>query len=118
MGTTSLTREQLNEAIEQFADKIMETLGATVTDGEASEPELSDTSFKVIGLDGEECVVDATEISPGTLIVENVYEYFRCYMGGDTPNPWVRYTGTTYSHEDFAEEMREAGTIPRIIHGG
>ena len=32
MGATSLTREQLNEAINQFADKILETLGATVTD--------------------------------------------------------------------------------------
>ena len=118
MGATSLTREHLNEAINEFADKIMEALGVTVTDEEAGELELSGTCFKVIGLDGEECVKDATEISPGTLIVEDVYEYFRCYMGSDVNDPWVRYTGKTYSHAEFAEEMREARTIPRIVHEG
>ena len=35
MGTASLTREQLNDIIEQFANKIMETLGADVTDERA-----------------------------------------------------------------------------------
>ena len=36
----TITREQLNEAINEFADKIMEALGATVADEETSEPEL------------------------------------------------------------------------------
>ena len=39
MGATSLTREQLNEAINQFADKIMDALGATVTDEAEAEPD-------------------------------------------------------------------------------
>ena len=118
MGATSLAREQLNEAFNEFADKIMEALGAIVANEEASEPELSGTRFKVIDLDGEEGVVDAREISAGTLIVEDVFEYFRCRTGNDVNNPWVRYVGATYSHEEFAEEMREAGTIPRIVHVG
>lgn len=119
MGTASLTREQLNEAINEFADKIMEALGADVTDEETtSEPELTGTRFKVIDLDGKEGVADAREISAGTLIVEDAFEYFRCFTGCDVADPWVRYTGMTYSHEDFAEEMREAGTIPHIVHRG
>lgn len=114
----TITREQLNEAIEQFADKIMEALGATVSDEEVSEPELTGTYFKVIDLDGEERVVDATDLSPGTLISEDAFEYFRCYMGGNVNGSWVRYTGKVYSHAEFAEEMREALSIPRIIHEG
>lgn len=117
MGATSLTRDQLNEAINQFADKIMDALGATVTDEEAGEPELTGTKFKVIDLDGEERVVDAKLIDCGTLIREDVFEIFRCSegFGGD---PWVRYNGRTLSHEEFAEEMRNAVTLPQIVHKG
>lgn len=118
MGATSLTREQLNEAINEFADKIMEALGADVADEETTEPELTDTRFRAIGLDGEEHVVDATSISGGTLVVVDVYEYFRCYGTGVECHPWVCYTGTTFSHEEFAAEMRDADTPPRIIHEG
>lgn len=116
--TETITREQLNEAIEQFADKIMEALGATVSDEEASESELTGTYFKAIGLDGEERVMDAIDISLGTLISEDVYEYFRCHTGSDVTEPWVRYTGATYSHTDFAEQMRKAPSLPRIVHEG
>lgn len=117
MGTTSLTREQLNEAIEQFADKIMEALGADVTDEEAGEPELSGTHFKVIDLDGEERVVDATEISSGTLIMEGPFESF-CYGSGFGNRAWMRYNGGPCTHEGFAAEMRDASELPRIVHVG
>lgn len=118
MGTASLTREQLNEAVEQFAGKIMEALGATVSDEETSEPELTGTCFEVIDLAGEKCVMDAMDVSSGTLILEDAFEYFRCYTGGDISAPWVCYSGATYSHEGFAEKMREAFNTPRIVHHG
>ena len=116
--TETITREQLNEAIEQFADKIMEALGATILNKEASESELTGTFFKAIGLDGTERVVDAREISAGTLILEDVYEHFRCYEGGDVSGTWVCYSGATYRHEKFAEKMRRSSSTPRIIHEG
>ena len=115
MGATSLTREQLNEAINQFADKIMDALGATVTD--EAEPELTGTKFKVIDLDGEVHVMDAKLIDCGTLICEDVFEIFCCGTGFGG-NPWIRYNGRTLSHEEFAEEMRNANTLPRIVHNG
>lgn len=117
MGTASLTREQLNEAINEFANKIMETLGATVADEETTEPELTGTYFKVIGLNGEEHVRDATLIDPGTLIKQDMFEFFRCGTGLGN-SPWIRYNGRPLSHEEFAEEMREGDTLPRIIHNG
>ena len=118
MTTATTTREQLNEAIEQFADKIMEALGANVADEESSKPELTGTRFKVIDINGMERTVDATEIGAGTLIVEDAFEYFRCYTSDNVNDPWVRYTGSTYSHMEFAEEMRNADSTPRIVHWG
>lgn len=119
MGTTSLTREQLNEAIGEFADKIMEALGATVTDEAETEPELTGTHFKVIDTDDEELVVDATDIACGTLVMRGVFEYFR-YASEEYGNscPWACYNGRQLSHEEFAAEMRAAPYAPRIAHWG
>lgn len=117
MGATSLTREQVNDVIEEFADKIMEALGATVADEETSEPELSGTRFKVINLAGDEMELDAENISSGTLVTDIAFEYFRCGLQSAT-GPWVKYTGRSLTHEEFAAEMRAAESTPRIAHWG
>lgn len=113
----TITREQLNEAINEFADKIMEALGATVADEETSEPELTRTCFKVRNLNGDEIEVDAVDVSSGTVIADGAFEYFCCCKNGET-GPWVRYNGASYSHEQFASEMRNALIMPRIVHYG
>lgn len=124
MGTASLTREQLNEAtghlgeaIEQFANKIIESLGVTITDEETTEPELSSTRFKAINLNGDVVELDAEDVNVGTLVADGVIEYFRCIPDG-VAGPWVRYSGQSYSHEEFAAEMRRAYARPRIVHEG
>ena len=117
MGTASLTREQLNEIIGELADKIMEALGATVADEATAEPELSGTRFKVINLAGDEMELDAEDIPSGTLVRDIAFEYFRCGPQGAT-GPWVKFTGGSLTHEEFAAEMRAAAPMPRIIHWG
>ena len=119
MGTTSLTREQVNEAINEFADKIMEALGATVTDEAETEPELAGTYFKVIDIDDRERIVDATDISCGTLVKRGAFEYFRCGVDEhDNSYPWMHYGGRQLTHEEFAAEMRATPYIPRVVHWG
>lgn len=113
----TITREQLNEAIEEFANKIMEALGVTVADEEANEPELTGTRFKAVELDGERVEVDAEEILPGTVVVDGGLEYFRCYQD-DKTGPWVKYTGVSFGHNAFAAVMRNAISTPHIIHRG
>lgn len=117
MGATSLTREQLDEAINEFADKIMEALGAAVADEETAEPELSGTRFKVINLAGDEMELDAEDISSGTLVMDIAFEYFRCGPQSAT-GPWVKFTGNSLTHEEFAAAMRAAASTPRIAHWG
>lgn len=117
MGTASLTREQLNEAINEFADKIMETLGANVTDEATTEPELSGTRFKAINLNGDIVELEAEDMNVGTLVADGTFEYFRCSQQDET-GPWVKFTGTSFSHYEFAAEMRRASLTPHIIHEG
>lgn len=117
MGATSLTREQLNEAINEFADKIIESLGATITDEETTEPELSGTRFKAINLNGYMVELDAEDVNVGTLVADGAFEYFRCSQQDET-GPWVKFTGTSFSHYEFAAEMRRASLTPHIIHEG
>lgn len=113
----TITREQLNEAIEEFADKIMEALGVTVADEEASELEVSGTRFRAINPNEREVEVYAEEIHPGTVVVDGEVEYFRCYQD-DKTGPWVKYTGVSLGHNAFAAVMRDADQTPRIIHEG
>lgn len=117
MGATSLTREQLDEAINEFADKIMEALGAAVADEETAEPELSGTRFKVINPAGDEMELDAEDVSSGTLVADGAFEYFRCGPHGAT-GPWVKFTGMSLTCEEFAAEMRAAAPTPRIVRWG
>lgn len=115
MGTTSLTREQLNEAINQFADKIMEALGATVTDEAAGEPELTGTKFQARNEGGDLITVDSAALTFGVLIVAGVVEYFKASTGGA---PWVCYDGEQVTDEEFARRMRNSFHMPRIVHQG
>lgn len=113
----TITREQLNEAINEFADKIMEALGVTVAGEETVEPELSGTRFKVLNADGTVEGVDAVNINPGSVVAVGAIEYFR-YFSDDGTDQWVRYSGEMYNHEEFAAEMRAVPMTPRIIHEG
>lgn len=115
--TETIAREQLNEIIGEFADKIMNALGVPIADEEPDGPELTDTCFKVTDLSGNEMEVDAVDVNTGTVIADGVYEYFRCHQEGET-GPWVRYTGESYTHEEFAEEMRNTYKLPCIVHYG
>ena len=119
MTTATITREQLNEAINKFANKIMDALGAAVTDEAETEPELADTYFKVIDTDDEELVVDAANIPCGTLVTRGVIEYFRYSLGEqDSSCSWMCYNGRRLTPEEFAAEMRAASRTPRIAHWG
>lgn len=117
MGTASFTREQLNDVIEQFANKIMESLGANAADEETSEPELTGTHFKATDTDGAEMEVDAAKVMPGTLVLDGSLEYFRCYADNEI-GPWVKYTGISFTHDEFAEEMRLSPMTPCVVHRG
>ena len=62
-------------------------------------------------------VADAQELNTGTLIIVEDWEVFRILETSDQ-KPWITYIGEAYSHEQFAELMREQFVKPKIVHNG
>lgn len=112
----TITREQLNEAINEFADKIMEALGATVAGEETNKPEPTGTRFKAIDTNGEEVEMDAVDIVPGTLLTVGLIEYFRCRSSRE--GDWMSFLGEWYTNEEFAEKVRNHSSLPTVVHWG
>lgn len=106
--TNNNVQEMIDEAVEEFRKKL---------ETEFKEPELTGTQFECIDNNGELYIADAEEFMTGTLIIGGDWETFRIL---ETPEqkPWITYTGKAYSHEQFAEIMREQFIKPKIVHVG
>ena len=117
--TEVISRERLNEIIDQFATAILDALetGPTTEEG-SSEPEMAvpDTKFMALTMDEKPEVVDAAELQSGTLILLNYAEYFHCRLAQD--GDWMSYSGEWYTDEELAEKLRNELCQPRLIHWG
>ena len=117
--TETITREQLNEMIDQFATTILEALEAAPMDGEGSsepEPVAPDNKYLMFTPDDRAEMVDVTELASGALIILDCAEYFHCRMGSE--GEWMSYLGDWYTGEQFAEKMRDARSQPTVAHWG
>lgn len=98
----------IDDAVEEFRKKL---------ENEFKEPELTGTKFECIDNNGELFIADAKQIEIGTLILVGDWETFRIL---ETPDqkPWITYIGEAFTHEKFAELMREQFVKPKIVHMG
>nr|DAE50547.1 MAG TPA: hypothetical protein [Caudoviricetes sp.] len=99
-------QKMIDDAVEEFRKKL-----------EKEFPELADTQFECIDNNGELFVADAKELNTGTLIIVDGWEVFRI-LDTFEQEPWITYIGETYTHEQFAELMREQFVKPKIVHAG
>lgn len=99
-------QKMIDDAVEEFRKKL-----------EKGFTELTGTQFECIDNNGELFVVDAQELNTGTLITVDGWEVFRILETYDQ-KPWITYIGEAYSHEQFAELMREQFVKPKIVHEG
>lgn len=99
-------QKMIDDAVEEFRKKL-----------ENEFTELTGTQFECIDNNGELFVADAQELNTGTLIIVEDWEVFRILETSDQ-KPWITYIGEAYSHEQFAELMREQFVKPKIIHVG
>ena len=117
--TEVISRERLNEIIDQFATAILDALetGPTTEEG-SSEPEMAvpDTKFMALTMDEKPEVVDAAELQSGTLILLDFVEYFRSRLSGE--GDWMSFSGEWYTNEEFAEKVRNHSALPRVVHWG
>lgn len=105
---TTDIQKMIDDAVEEFRKKL---------EKEFKEPELTGTQFECIDNNGELFVADAQELNTGTLIIVDDWEMFRILETSDQ-KPWITYIGEAYSHEQFAELMREQFVKPKIMHNG
>lgn len=101
-------QQKIDEAVEEFRKKL---------EKEFTEPKLTGTQFECIDNNGELFVANAQELNTGTLIIVEDWEVFRILETSDQ-KPWITYIGEAYSHEQFAELMREQFVKPKIVHNG
>lgn len=99
-------QKMIDDAVEEFRKKL-----------ENEFTELTGTQFECIDNNGELFVADAQELNTGTLIIVEDWEVFRILETSDQ-KPWITYIGEAYSHEQFAELMREQFVKPKIVHNG
>lgn len=104
--TNNNVQKMIDDAVEEFRQKL-----------EKEFTELTGTKFECFDKNGELFIADAKQIEVGTLILVEDWEAFRILKTSDQ-KPWITYTGETFTHEQFAELMREQFVKPKIIHAG
>lgn len=117
--TETITRERLNEMIDQFATAILEALEAAPMDGEGSsepEPVVPSTECLMLTSADKAEMVDIADLASGALIISNYCEYFHCRLSPE--GEWMAFTGDWYTSEELAEKLRNDLHQPRLIHWG
>lgn len=115
----TITRERLNEIVNQLATVILGALDAAPTDGEdssESETAIVDTRILARNKDGEMETVDVADMQSGTLILLDYAEYFRSRLSGE--GDWMSFSGEWYTNEEFAEKVRNHSALPTVAHWG
>lgn len=115
----TITRERLNEIVNQLATVILGALDAAPTDEEdSSESETAATDTRILARnkDGEMETVDVADMQSGTLILLDYAEYFRSRLSGE--GDWMSFSGEWYTNEEFAEKVRNHSALPRVVHWG
>lgn len=117
--TETITRERLNEMIDQFATAILEALEAAPMDGEGSsepEPVVPSTECLMLTSADKAEMVDIADLASGALIISNYCEYFHCRLSPE--GEWMAFTGDWYTSEELAEKLRNELHQPKLIHWG
>lgn len=99
-------KKMIDDAVEDFHKKIEEIL----------KP-LADTEFRCVNSNGKVVVMDALSVAPGTTILIGDWGVFRTITAPEQ-NPWVDYTGKTYTSVEFVKMLRNQPHTPSIVHNG
>lgn len=81
--------------------------------------DLTSTQFECFTLQCRRVVMDSLDIEPGTVIVVDGWEAMRVVSNGDrNEKVWVGFDGRTYTHKEFADTVRSAHDVVRVVHYG
>ena len=77
------------------------------------------TRFECFTPECRRTVMDSLDIEPGTVVVVGSWEAMRVVGDGSrNEKVWVGFDGRTYTHEEFADIVRSARGVVRVVHYG
>lgn len=81
--------------------------------------DLTGTEFECFTLQCRRVVMDSLDIEPGTVVCVDGWEAMRVVGNGDrNEKVWVGFDGRMYTHEEFANIVRSAHDVVRVVHDG
>lgn len=81
--------------------------------------DLTSTQFECFTPECRRIVMDSLDIEPGTVVVVDGWEAMRVVGNGDSGElVWVGFDCRTYTHEEFADTVRSAQDVVRVVHFG
>mgnify|MGYP000929801995 CR=1 FL=1 len=103
-----------NQLIKAFV-KTLEEANIVTT----NTPDLTSTQFECFTPECRRIVMDSLDIETGTVVVVGCWEVMRVVDNGDrNEKAWVGFDGRTYTHEEFADTVRSAHDVVRVVHYG
>lgn len=83
------------------------------------EGDLTSTQFECFTPECQRIVMDSYDIEAGTVICVGNWEAMRIIgNGGRDELAWVGFDGRMYTHEEFADTVRSAHGVVRVVHYG
>lgn len=84
-----------------------------------STHDLTGTQFECFTPECVRIVMDSIDIESGTVVCVGNWEAMRIIENGDRDElAWVGYDGRMYTHEEFADIVRSAHGVVRVVHYG
>lgn len=108
-----MTTTELDPLIKAFVKTLEEANIITTTQT------LTGTQFECFTPQCRRVVMDSLDIEPGTVVVVDGWEAMRVVENGNhNKKVWVGFDGRTYTHEEFANTVRSAHDVVRVVHYG
>lgn len=79
---------------------------------------LTSTQFECFTPECLRIVMDSLDIEPGTVVCVGGWEAMRVVETTDSGKVWVGFDGRMYTHEEFADTVRSAHGVVRVVHYG
>lgn len=109
-----MTTTELDPLIKAFV-KTLEEADIITT----NTHDLTSTQFECFTPECQRIVMDSLDIEPGTVVAVGGWEAMRIVGNGKhNEKVWVGFDGRTYTHEEFADTVRSAQDVVRVVHYG
>ena len=100
-------------------NQLIKAFVKTLEEADIITSDLTNTQFECFTPKCRRIVMDSIDIEAGTVICVGSWEAMRVIGDGShNEKAWVGFDGRTYTHEEFADIVRSAHDVVRVVHYG